>query len=109
MGQQYGAICNNCGEKFTARDGGGMNFYLLHCDLCGKEKRVGLDEIRNLKLEGKKLSSKQKAEYIAGECYCEGDEKGQYKIDAPIRCPNCGSKDYKRDPSEPVAFYDWKI
>jgi len=40
MGMSYEAICNDCGAKFTANEGGGFVFHLLHCDRCGAERAI---------------------------------------------------------------------
>ena len=37
MGQGYGALYNECGERFEVNEGSGMIAMPFHCDLCGKE------------------------------------------------------------------------
>jgi hypothetical protein len=45
MGLRYSAICNACGTEFVVHDGGGFTFHLLHCDACGRERTILLEEI----------------------------------------------------------------
>ena len=45
MGISYAALCDKCGTKFTASDGGGFAFFLLHCDRCGEDRSVTFEEL----------------------------------------------------------------
>jgi len=94
MGQTHRMTCNDCGKSFESDDGGGFQFYLLRCDTCGKEETVGFPPGRNPTTEA--------AEETAGKCSCGGD----YKSDAPPRCPGCKSTDLIKDPDGPIILYD---
>ena len=111
MGSGFTALCKKCGYKFEASIGGGFFFHLLHCNKCGGKKSIGFDEIGEAHLQylkGLKIpysvvsqeydefvrknypgDSISKEEYhriideLAGKCKCGG----QFKIDAPPRCP----------------------
>lgn len=91
MGRRFLAKCKECSKEFIVREGGGRDFYLLHCDTCGKEKVVYLSELdKNLPLmDGEGLSYNEKIEKYAGKC-----NDGNYKINAKGRCPICNSDDY---------------
>lgn len=130
MGTEYGAICNNCGKKFTIRDGGGFFFHLLHCDKCGKDKSISFKEIGEPHLKyikglegpycmvsrdsdkyiqenypGKPLSKEEYhsiIEDILGKCMCGG----ALKFNAPPRCPKCKSTDFRSDPEGDIIMYD---
>jgi hypothetical protein len=130
MGQRYGAICEQCGHKFTVDEGGGFVFHLLHWDECGKSQsisfeKVGEPHLRYLKglpgpyciatREGDKDIRENypgeplpEAEYhvivenLAGKCKCGG----QFTFDASPRCPKCKSIRLREDPDVPVVNYD---
>ena len=106
MGREYIAKCHKCQNHFKVKEGGGKNFYLLHCDVCGKEKIIltsDLLEHEIVKEEG--LSMKEKAEKLAGSC-----ENGHFRIHAKARCPKCLSDDYEIAVDDngqvTMAFYD---
>ncbi|QGG48890.1 hypothetical protein [Heliorestis convoluta] len=104
MGRQFQAQCKNCGERFEVREGGGRDFYLLHCDSCGKEKAIRMNEImKNIPIGDKSLSLEEKIEKYAGNC-----EDGHYRIKAKARCPKCNSDEYgmSGDEKARIAFYD---
>jgi len=50
MGCSYHVKCLQCDNNFDVNSGGGFFFHLLHCDLCGKDKSIGFDEIGELHL-----------------------------------------------------------
>jgi len=130
MGVQFTGICTDCGTRFAVNEGGGFFFHLLHCDNCGHEKTVGFGELgethaRYLKgLSGPysiataELEERMKAcckgdpltqdvyhvevEKHAGVCACGG----QYRLDAPPRCPHCASTNYSADPKGIQVMYD---
>ncbi len=106
MGRQFKARCNRCQTEFEVREGGGRDFYLLHCDSCGEEKAIQQEEINEkIKNQDVTLSFNEKVEAIAGTC---GD--GHYRIKAKARCPNCHSDDYSpvvdANGQVQMAFYD---
>jgi hypothetical protein len=131
MGHSYKAKCNNCGHKFTASDGGGFRFHLLHCDQCGKEKSVGFDKLGDTHLRylkglsrpyavatseydkhvqenypGEPLDEKEYnrlVEQFAGKCKKKGCN-GHYRFDAPPMCPKCGSIELEE--GEVTVLYD---
>ncbi|MGZ4930442.1 MAG: hypothetical protein ACXV48_05595 [Halobacteriota archaeon] len=63
-----------------------MRAHLLHCDRCGEERWVNPMDVdlnwRDTTAEG-----------YAGGCACGG----HFRIDAPSRCPRCGSADLLLD------------
>jgi hypothetical protein len=109
MGYQIDATCRKCGNSFTAECEGGMFYHLVRCNACGKVKRVAFVELGILHLRFLKgipkpyAASKQERdipplsedeysdaiEATAGTCRCGGD----YSLDAPVRCPVCGSEE----------------
>ncbi len=98
MGTEYYVQCNHCGHKYFMKNGGGMDFYLLHCDTCGKEKRVSVEAMMREVLSGKSDGTvNERAEKMAGDCNNCG---GLYKVEAPPRCPKCRSKEYTEIISE---------
>ena len=64
-----------------------MSAYLLHCDRCGGEQWVSPTD---LDLNWPDTTD---VEGYAGRCSCGGS----FKIDAPPRCPHCGSADLLLD------------
>ena len=130
MGGTYGAICKKCGKKFEYSQGGGMAFHLLRCDKCGKEKEIGFDEIgephkkyiKGLSVPysgatsewdediqknypGEPISEEEyylEVEKMVGPCNCGGD----FKFDAPPRCPKCKSTEFEDDSSLGGVMYD---
>ena len=90
MGRGYGAICNECGERFKVNDGSGMIAMPFHCDRCGKEwwRHFG--------------SGGPIGEPDPPLCKCGG----VFDVDAPARCANCRSNDYSRDPRGYKTLYD---
>ncbi len=115
MGHTMNAKCHECGNTFTVDKGGGFFFHLLRCDKCGKTKPIGFDRLGELHLrylkglpgpycvasrdhdkhvrEHADVEPISEVEYhkgveaIAGRCRC----RGNYKLDAPPRCPKCRS------------------
>ncbi|MBN1972618.1 MAG: hypothetical protein JW787_03195 [Sedimentisphaerales bacterium] len=130
MGTLYSAICNDCGEKFQVSDGGGFSFHLLKCDKCGADKSLNFDSLGDIhkryikglsvpystataekdnyireNYHGEPIDEQhyhKEVEKIAGNCKCGG----QYKFNAPARCPNCKSANIARDPDDRMIFYD---
>jgi hypothetical protein len=131
VGRSFGAICDECGARFTVNDGGGFAFHLLHCDKCGKEKHLPFEDIyeahcRYLKglpgpyciatmdhdkevqeqHPGPPLSEEEyhaEVERVAGGCHCGG----RFTFDAPARCPKCRSSSCRRNPDgEGEVMYD---
>lgn len=105
MGHAYEAKCSICGHTFTLHNGGGFRFAKLRCDQCGKDKEIIYEEHKGqlqLLSEDDDYSKYQTAlEAIAGECGCGG----QYRFDAPGRCPECHSTDLA-DTGKWVMMYD---
>jgi transcription elongation factor Elf1 len=50
MGMYSDVICNVCGWRFAINVGGGFEFYDLHCEVCGRHKRVEIEEIKDARL-----------------------------------------------------------
>ncbi len=129
MGMAYKALCRRCGAKFNVREGGGFVFHLLHCDQCGREKSVYVNElgeihnryIKGLSIpfsshtasydrhiqetyEGESITKEQynyEVESVAGKCECGGN----FRLDAKARCPQCKSADFE-DTGEVELNYD---
>ena len=130
MGKTYGAICDKCGCRFEAREGGGFFFHVLHCDTCGEEKIIPFDELGEAHLRyikghpgphSKNTRSLDKFvekncpdaplsedEYFAIVEEVAGDHEcgGHFTLEAPARCPRCGSADLRDDPDAPSVPYD---
>lgn len=93
MGHTYLARCKKCGYEFEVQEGGGFFFHLLRCDECGKTKSISFDEIGEPLQENYPSDSISEEKYhsevekIAGKCKCAG----QFKFNAPPKCPNCKS------------------
>ena len=128
MGHTVRAKCLDCGEQFEVDHGGGFFFHLLRCDKCGENKSIGFDDIPDLHAQYLKglsgpysmaSSSHDKwiqdhaevnpipeedyhngVEKFAGACRCTGN----YRFDAPPRCPRCSSKNIEE--GEPELLYD---
>ena len=45
MGYVYVAKCCSCNHEFSADEGDGFFFHLLHCETCGQSKTLEFDEI----------------------------------------------------------------
>jgi hypothetical protein len=93
-------------------------FHLLHCNHCGKEKRISLEEISTLHAQHKRDfgpnkpngDSSEKSDQIdqpnpydvpmnhkeieklLPHCTCGG----KFTFDASPRCPKCGSTDFRK-------------
>jgi DNA-directed RNA polymerase subunit RPC12/RpoP len=91
MGQGYGVICSECGQRFEVHEGSGMMAMPFHCVRCGKEWWW----------EFGPGGPKGKAP-DPPTCECGGT----FKVDAPARCPKCRSAKLKRDPEGPCIDYD---
>lgn len=92
MGLAYNVECDDCKYKYLLRLGGGVDFYLLHCDSCGNERIVRVEEMTRELLRGNVSGTvEERSEKIAGKCErCDG----HYKMDALPRCPKCKSLNY---------------
>jgi len=129
MGHAYQAKCKKCRHEFEVQEGGGFFFHLLRCDECGKTKSISFDEIGDPHLKyikglgspycvasskidkniqenypGESISKKKyhsEVEKIVGKCGCSG----QFKFEAPPRCPKCKSLDIE-DTVEGGMLYD---
>ena len=91
MGRGFDAICNQCGTKFQVNEGSGMIAMPLHCDNCGKEWWWNFGPQGPM---GKEMPAKA--------CACGGT----FTLDAPPRCPNCGSLEFGSDPEGTHVIYD---
>lgn len=130
MGHTYRTVCRKCRSSFKVKEGGGFFFHLLHCDSCGAEKSIGFDEIgephlrylKGLKVPycmasaehdrqvrqkypGEPMTEEEyhaAVEQICGSCDCGG----QFRLDAPPRCPRCRTP-YQKTGREGIdVFYD---
>jgi predicted Zn-ribbon and HTH transcriptional regulator len=91
MGRGYGAICNECETHFEVNEGSGMIAMPFHCDQCGKEWWWEFGE-----------GGPMGKEATPPKCECGG----RFTVDAPARCPQCRSKDLRRDPDAHEVMYD---
>lgn len=104
MGTQFEASCNQCDTKFVVREGGGFDFFLLHCDQCGHEKEVKEAEVRVYMAAKKEpLPIKQEVEQYVPPCSIDG---GVYRLKARARCPKCHSNDYSMVDGSRVLHYE---
>lgn len=90
MGRGYGAICSECDTRFEVNEGSGMIAMPLHCDRCGKEWWWEFGPGGPIR------------EPDPPACGCEG----RFTMDAPPRCPNCWSKDLRRNPDGLEILHD---
>ena len=106
MGYAYTGQCKECGLEFDVNDGGGFLVRQLRCEVCGREKLVGLDEIEQAhKALMERLITEEeyqlKVEEKAGRCKCGG----HHRFNAPIRCPKCKSTEIE-DTGKNGIYYD---
>lgn len=130
MGTRYSATCSNCGYRFSIDEGGGFLFHLLKCDNCGEDKSISFEELGDVHLRyikglpgpyciatseqdkniqrnypGEPLTNNEYSEEVekmAGKCECGG----QYRFNAPPRCPECKSKRLTEDSEGDRINYD---
>ena len=91
MGRGYSAVCGACQTKVEVNEGSGMIAMPYHCDRCGKEWWF---EFGSDGPFGKQADPPP--------CGCGGE----FKLDAPPRCPSCHSTDLTRDPDGEEYLYD---
>lgn len=98
MGREYEARCTQCNSTFNIREGDGMQFRLLRCVQCGREREVGADKMCSIRTveRGHRL-----VETILDRCLCGGS----FTADAPPRCPECSSADIE-DTGSMETHYD---
>lgn len=99
MGIEYQVKCDHCGYRYALKIGGGMDYYLLRCETCGKEKRVSIAG----NLEG---TLEERMEQMAGQC---SDCGSAVTTKAVPRCPRCHSPEYtekEEDGKVERAHYD---
>lgn len=130
MGSRFEVTCDGRDHQFMVDEGGGFLFHLLHCDACGHEKLVSFADLGDLHARylkglpgpycvaseasdewikqhhpGPPLSEKEyesEVERIAARCTCGG----QYRFDAPPRCPKCRSAGLTQNPGGQFILYD---
>jgi len=92
--------CINCGYKFRLSIGGTMRAYELRCNICGKSILV-MRKVSGGRscLEDNEIAN---AEKTARKCSCGGD----FKYDAPARCPKCRSTDIETIENGNMLFSD---
>lgn len=123
----FHAICNDCNEKFVCYESDSASYHTLHCEICGKECNVAFDdtgiqflsclvetnnhsenedeenftnsfEEHRVFVDGQSL---KKIDKIAGLCECGG----HFRLDLPVRCPRCGSMNYREAQAKPFERY----
>ena len=101
MGQQRDVVCKNCGHAYLVRIGGGFQFMLLHCDRCGLEESVTIEQIGSaIGAEGE--TGRWIEEHVE-PCGCGG----RFTPDAPPRCPKCKSDEFEDDQDrQRIVLYD---
>jgi len=114
------------------RQGGGFFFDLLHCDACGRDQSVGHQELGDIHLRfvkglgrpyavcrmamDRRIQEEYPGEPLDRDEYHAAAEAtlepcpcgGQFRYDAPPRCPTCRStsKSWKVDRTAPTVLYD---
>jgi hypothetical protein len=132
MGSSTGHICKVCATRFQVRDGGGFFFDLLHCDTCGRTNSVSHKDLGDIHLRyvkglgrpyaiaraemDRRIQAEYPGEPLSRDEYRTAAEAtldpcpcgGQFRYDAPARCPACRStaEMWIVDPDGPTAFYD---
>jgi hypothetical protein len=130
VGTSSGYICKSCGTRFSARDGGGFFFDLLHCDRCGKAASVGHQELGDIHLRfvkglkvpyalaraamDRRIQQEYPGEPLSRDGYHAASEAtldpcpcgGRFSYGAPPRCPTCASTSEMWDETGPTMFYD---
>jgi hypothetical protein len=130
VGSIFSAICDECGEGFRVRVGGGFTSHDFHCDQCGAHRSVQFSELGELHFRFLKgidvpysIATSKRDEWIRehysgepiseSEYYSEAANMlpacecgGRFRIDAPPRCPKCRSARFKDDPSGFSLDYD---
>ena len=76
MGSSFDARCKECGHVSEVSEGGGFEFDMLHCEICGKPEG---------RHRGKFALASEPAPW--GQCSCGG----ALSRNAPSRCPKCRS------------------
>ena len=76
-----------------------MKALRLRCEKCGTGNSVAYEDLKIAKIDWHDAKAVEK---FAGLCLCNG----QYKINAPVRCPNCKSLNLKLDKIQPRMFID---
>jgi hypothetical protein len=124
MGRAYQAVCKSCGHTFPASEGGGFSFESLRCDQCGEDTAVSHNDVWESYLamlkggnfafpepdgadgrtyQGEPITEgefRRRVEAKAGICSCGG----QFKFDAPLRCPACRSASVADDGTREIMF-----
>jgi hypothetical protein len=80
VGESFDARCKQCGTVSNVAVGGGFNFDMLHCEVCGRAS--ARERLKKLEVGGD-------LEAPWGRCDCGGE----LSYDAPPRCPQCRSTD----------------
>jgi hypothetical protein len=83
LGESFDARCKACGTLFNVSIGGGFNFDMLHCEVCGKA--ASRDRLKKIDTD----DAEEGAPW--GRCGCGGE----LSHDAPPRCPTCRSSDFE--------------
>lgn len=91
MGYGNDVICVACETKSHVSEGSGMVAMPFHCDRCGKEWWWEFGEGGPF---GKSADPPP--------CDCGGS----FSVEAPARCPKCGSTEYRQDPDGMSLIYD---
>jgi DNA-directed RNA polymerase subunit RPC12/RpoP len=97
MAGEYHVICNHCEGRSIVRVGWGATFHILHCLRCGAEKIIRLWQTSSLKRYYNEHLEEMHPMYLEEKiekCTCGGE----YRLNAPPRCPYCKSKDLTEDP-----------
>ena len=124
MGRAYQAVCGSCEHTFRVSEGGGFSFDALRCDQCGEETTVSHKDVWEsylAMLKGGNFSMpepdgadgrtypgepitdeeyRRRVEAKAGTCSCGG----QFRFDAPLRCPVCRSTSVADDGTYGIMF-----
>jgi Zn ribbon nucleic-acid-binding protein len=113
------AACARCSHPYTFHEESGRRSHLLRCVRCGREKQIGIGEVRDLVQRHEKVLTsplpagpadadggihplvsperldprryRQMIEQVAGVCICGA----VYRFSARPRCPLCRSTVYR--------------
>ena len=109
MGHTAETKCLDCGYEFTDDYGGGFSFYQVRCDLCGRPKVVGFEQLGDLQTrfhsDTDPITEEEYHQGInefAGKCKCGG----QFTLQAEPRCPKCRSTNLEEGEDGPMVYYD---
>ena len=125
MLKKFQAVCVKCRTRFDVRQGSSKTYHILHCNRCGREKKVSVNDLpefcRHSLIEYIRactFSSENSSDTIAstapiderkyrfmvehraGLCVCGS----MFKFSGKARCPNCRSSVFRISPDRSVSL-----